>query len=103
MSIAYLQGKLNTYLCYILERPPCEHFNATWLLVLYMLSICCLLGVDHPLHDQVGKDDFMFVNVSCLRTTSYYGYGFTCGYSKVRCYIEYVCCVLFGYLLLVIY
>ncbi len=22
------------------------------------------------------------------------GYGPTCGYSKIRCYIEYVCCVL---------
>jgi hypothetical protein len=31
------------------------------------------------------------------------GYGSTCGYSKVRCYIEYVCRVLVGYLLLVVY
>jgi hypothetical protein len=55
MSIAYLQGKLNTYLYHILERPPCEHFNATWLLVSYMLSTYCLLGVDHPIHDPSWK------------------------------------------------
>ncbi len=30
------------------------------------------------------------------------GYGPTCGYSKIRCYFEYVCCVLVGYLLLVV-
>jgi hypothetical protein len=58
MSIAYLQGKFNTYLCYILERPPCEHFNATWLLVLYMLSTCWLLDVNHLLAAEVIKHGF---------------------------------------------
>jgi hypothetical protein len=81
----------------------CGYFNSRCYLVMFRAFTCCLLGVGHPLHDQVGKDDFVFVNVSCLFATSYYGYGSTCGYSKVRCYIEYVCCVLVGYLLLVIY
>jgi hypothetical protein len=31
------------------------------------------------------------------------GYGPTCGYFKVRCYVEYLYCVLIGYLLLVVY
>jgi hypothetical protein len=53
MSIAYLQGKLITYLYYILERPPCEHFNAKWLFVLYMLNTCWLLDVNHLLAAQV--------------------------------------------------
>ncbi len=58
MSIAYLQRKLITYLCYILERLPCEHFNATWLLVLYMLSACWLHDVNHLLIAQVIKYGF---------------------------------------------
>ncbi len=49
----------------------CGYFNSRCYLVMFRAFTCCLLGVGHPLHDQVGKDDFVFVSVSCLLLTSY--------------------------------
>jgi len=41
----------------------------TWLCLGH--SFVAYLVFGHPLYDQVGKDDFVFVNVSCLLATSY--------------------------------
>jgi hypothetical protein len=49
----------------------CGYFNSRCYLVMFKTFTCYLLGVGHLLHDQVGKDDFVFVNVSSLLVTCY--------------------------------
>jgi hypothetical protein len=57
--------------CHKWAMSTCGYFNSRYYLVMFKAFTCYLLGVGHVLHDQVGKDDFVFASVSCLLVTSY--------------------------------
>jgi hypothetical protein len=58
--------------CYKWAMSTCGYFKSRYYLVMFRAFTCCLLGVGHLLHDQVGKDDFVFASVSCLLATSHW-------------------------------